>query len=64
MRHSYLQKHKKVEDANLKRVREDLQNRVDYLRKQADVCVFGVSNDTEFLFILTKVIKFIILIMF
>lgn len=27
----------KVEDANLKRVREDLQNKVDYLRKQADV---------------------------
>lgn len=31
------QKHMKVEDANLKRVREDLQNKVDYLRKQADV---------------------------
>lgn len=30
------QKHMKVEDANLKRVREDLQNKVDYLRKQAD----------------------------
>ncbi|KAH7557647.1 hypothetical protein JRO89_XS11G0196700 [Xanthoceras sorbifolium] len=30
------QKHKKAQDANLKRVREDLQNRVDFLRKQAD----------------------------
>ncbi|XP_048325872.2 tripeptidyl-peptidase 2 [Ziziphus jujuba] len=30
------QKHIKVEDADLKRVREDLQNRIDYLRKQAD----------------------------
>ncbi|XP_030500340.2 tripeptidyl-peptidase 2 [Cannabis sativa] len=30
------QKHCKLEDANIKRVREDLQNRVDYLRKQAD----------------------------
>ncbi|XP_058205932.1 tripeptidyl-peptidase 2 isoform X1 [Rhododendron vialii] len=29
-------KHVRVEDANLKRVREDLQNRVDFLRKQAD----------------------------
>ncbi|KAH7538028.1 hypothetical protein FEM48_Zijuj03G0155900 [Ziziphus jujuba var. spinosa] len=29
-------KHIKVEDADLKRVREDLQNRIDYLRKQAD----------------------------
>ncbi|XP_059629254.1 tripeptidyl-peptidase 2 isoform X2 [Cornus florida] len=29
-------KHIKVEDANLKRAREDLQNRVDFLRKQAD----------------------------
>ncbi|XP_052183432.1 tripeptidyl-peptidase 2 isoform X2 [Diospyros lotus] len=29
-------KHVKVEDANLKRVHEDLQNRVDFLRKQAD----------------------------
>ncbi|OVA01192.1 Peptidase S8/S53 domain [Macleaya cordata] len=30
------QKHIKVEDTNLKRTREDLQNRVDFLRKQAD----------------------------
>ncbi|KAF3432977.1 hypothetical protein FNV43_RR24079 [Rhamnella rubrinervis] len=30
------QKHIKVDDAELKRVREDLQNRIDYLRKQAD----------------------------
>ncbi|KAI6696314.1 hypothetical protein NL676_016433 [Syzygium grande] len=30
------QKHAKVEDADLKRTREDLQNRVDLLRKQAD----------------------------
>ncbi|THG01089.1 hypothetical protein TEA_016291 [Camellia sinensis var. sinensis] len=29
-------KHVKVEDANLKRAREDLQNKVDFLRKQAD----------------------------
>ncbi|CAK9160937.1 unnamed protein product [Ilex paraguariensis] len=29
-------KHTKIEDANLKRDREDLQNRVDFLRKQAD----------------------------
>ncbi|KAK3220700.1 hypothetical protein Dsin_014670 [Dipteronia sinensis] len=29
-------KHKKAEDANLKRVREDLQNRIDFLRKQPD----------------------------
>ncbi|KAL2550422.1 Tripeptidyl-peptidase 2 [Forsythia ovata] len=29
-------KHTKIEDANLKKVREDLQNRVDLLRKQAD----------------------------
>ncbi|KAL7003416.1 tripeptidyl-peptidase II Tpp2 [Sarracenia purpurea var. burkii] len=29
-------KHEKVEDVDLKRVREDLQNRVDFLRKQAD----------------------------
>ncbi|KAJ8623922.1 hypothetical protein MRB53_032452 [Persea americana] len=30
------QKHTKLEDSKLKRVREDLQNRVDFLRKQAD----------------------------
>ncbi|PON90851.1 Tripeptidyl peptidase [Trema orientale] len=30
------QKHIKFEDANLKRIRDDLQSRVDYLRKQAD----------------------------
>ncbi|GAB2222014.1 hypothetical protein Drorol1_Dr00013211 [Drosera rotundifolia] len=30
------QKHTKVEDVKLKRIREDLQNRVDFLRKQAD----------------------------
>ncbi|KAJ0043607.1 hypothetical protein Pint_17460 [Pistacia integerrima] len=30
------QKHKKLEDGSLKRVREDLQNRVDILKKQAD----------------------------
>ncbi|KAJ4706019.1 Tripeptidyl-peptidase 2 [Melia azedarach] len=30
------EKHKKVEDANLKRVHEDLQNKVDILRKQAE----------------------------
>ncbi|EXC19138.1 Tripeptidyl-peptidase 2 [Morus notabilis] len=30
------QKHVKTDDINLKRVREDLQNRVDYLRKQAE----------------------------
>lgn len=35
--HFYLQKHAKVEDAELKKAREDLQNRVDFLRKQADV---------------------------
>ncbi|PRQ60205.1 putative tripeptidyl-peptidase II [Rosa chinensis] len=29
-------KHSRVEDANLKRAREDLQNRVDYLKKQAE----------------------------
>ncbi|KAM7499661.1 hypothetical protein LguiA_024075 [Lonicera macranthoides] len=29
-------KHTKVEDAELKKAREDLQNRVDFLRKQAD----------------------------
>ncbi|KAL8148295.1 hypothetical protein AgCh_005606 [Apium graveolens] len=29
-------KHPNVEDANLRRVREDLQDRVDFLRKQAD----------------------------
>lgn len=33
------QKHIKVDDAGLKRVREDLQNKIDYLRKQADVSV-------------------------
>ena len=33
----YAQKHSRVEDANLKRTREDLQNRVDYLQKQAEV---------------------------
>lgn len=33
------QKHIKVDDAELKRVREDLQNRIDYLRKQADVSI-------------------------
>ncbi|KAI9384993.1 hypothetical protein POPTR_012G142200v4 [Populus trichocarpa] len=31
------QKHSNPEDADLKRVREDLQNRIDLLRKQADV---------------------------
>ncbi|KAL5567987.1 hypothetical protein UlMin_024562 [Ulmus minor] len=30
------QKHGKLEDTNHKRIHEDLQNRVDYLRKQAD----------------------------
>ncbi|XP_041002868.1 tripeptidyl-peptidase 2-like [Juglans microcarpa x Juglans regia] len=30
------QKHTKVEDTNLKRAREDLQNRIDILRKQAE----------------------------
>ncbi|KAJ4838420.1 tripeptidyl-peptidase II Tpp2 [Turnera subulata] len=30
------QKHSTTDDANLKRVREDLQNRIDILRKQAD----------------------------
>ncbi|XP_031281076.1 tripeptidyl-peptidase 2 isoform X1 [Pistacia vera] len=30
------QKHKKLEDGSLKRIREDLQNRVDILKKQAD----------------------------
>ncbi|KAL5981499.1 tripeptidyl-peptidase II Tpp2 [Asimina triloba] len=30
------QKHKKLEDAGLKRVREDVQNKVDFLRKLAD----------------------------
>ncbi|RXI08399.1 hypothetical protein DVH24_022543 [Malus domestica] len=30
------QKHSKLDDVNLKRAREDLQNRVDYLQKQAD----------------------------
>lgn len=34
---AFFQKHVRVEDADLKRVREDLQNRVDFLRKQADV---------------------------
>ncbi|KAE9464869.1 hypothetical protein C3L33_03223, partial [Rhododendron williamsianum] len=33
---AFFQKHVRVEDADLKRVREDLQNRVDFLRKQAD----------------------------
>jgi hypothetical protein len=33
----YAQKHSRVEDANLKRTREDLQNRIDYLQKQAEV---------------------------
>lgn len=33
----YFQKHSKVDDANSKRAREELQNRVDYLQKQADV---------------------------
>ena len=32
-----VQKHIKVEDAQLKRAREDLQNRVDFLQKQAEV---------------------------
>lgn len=36
----FLQKHAKCEDANLKRVREDLQNKVDLLRKQTDVSRF------------------------
>ncbi|GMN44594.1 hypothetical protein TIFTF001_013779 [Ficus carica] len=31
-----LQKHIKAEDISLKKIREDLQNRVDYLRKQAE----------------------------
>ncbi|OWM79539.1 hypothetical protein CDL15_Pgr022951 [Punica granatum] len=30
------QKHVKIEDANLKKIKEDLQNRVDILRKQAE----------------------------
>jgi len=34
-----LQRHPKVEDAPLKRQREDLQGRVDFLQKQADVRV-------------------------
>lgn len=32
-----LQRHAKVEDVSLKKIREDLQNRVDFLRKQSDV---------------------------
>lgn len=40
---SLFQKHTKVEDPNLKRVREDLQNRVDILKKQADVSCVSVS---------------------
>lgn len=35
--HSCLQKHSKVEDAKLKKTREDLQSKVDFLKKQADV---------------------------
>ncbi|PRQ60108.1 putative tripeptidyl-peptidase II [Rosa chinensis] len=34
--HEFDQKHIRAEDANLKRAQEDLQNRVDYLQKQAD----------------------------
>lgn len=33
----FLQKHSKVEDAKLKKTREDLQSKVDFLKKQADV---------------------------
>lgn len=36
-----LQKHTKVDDTNLKKKREDLQSRVDLLRKQADVRLSG-----------------------
>lgn len=36
---SLFQKHPKVEDPNLKRVREDLQYRIDILKKQADVSI-------------------------
>lgn len=35
--YSCLQKHSKVDDAKLKKTREDLQSRVDFLKKQADV---------------------------
>ncbi|CAL9008689.1 unnamed protein product [Prunus brigantina] len=34
--HEFDQKHSKVDDANSKRAREELQNRVDYLQKQAE----------------------------
>ncbi|KAG2674396.1 hypothetical protein I3760_13G132700 [Carya illinoinensis] len=33
---SKIAKHTKVEDTNLKRTREDLQNRIDILRKQVE----------------------------
>ncbi|GAB4858273.1 tripeptidyl-peptidase II Tpp2 [Ancistrocladus abbreviatus] len=49
------QKHVKVEDPKLKRIREDLQNRIDFLRKEADsyddkgpVIDVVVWNDGEF----------------
>ncbi|KAL9240459.1 hypothetical protein vseg_014675 [Gypsophila vaccaria] len=34
--HNFDQKHKKVDELDLKRLREDLQSRVDFLQKQAD----------------------------
>ena len=44
----HFQKHPKVEDTNLKKVREDLQNKVDYLRKQADVSAMILFVVLEF----------------
>lgn len=49
-----LQKHTKVEDSHLKRLRDDLQSRVDFLQKQANVSsrafIFSLQLFTKILF--------------
>lgn len=44
------QKHSNPDDANLKKLREDLQNRIDILRKQADVSIRFFKSVTEVIF--------------
>ena len=44
-----LQKHTKVEDVHLKRLREDLQSRIDFLQKQANVSIRFLGPNYHFL---------------
>lgn len=51
----FLQKYSKAEDIKLKKTREDLQNRLDFLRKQAEVrVIFFVEAVMLFFFTCLK----------